>query len=191
MSKVKVTLCKMPVLETLLDLDQQLFSYLYSLPNPEILDWIMSFFSLIGEAALIWVIPAGYFYLREKNTKRLLLIIVSVIALMVINEFGFKPLFGRVRPLATFNRMKFYIRILPTLTKSFPSTHAAASFALAYILSYFNKDHKIVLYSLAVLISYSRIYLGYHYPLDVIAGVLYGIFFAKTVIVLARKVRLL
>jgi len=57
---------------------------------------------------------------------------------------------------------------------SMPSNHAANIFALAVVLSYFYDRIKIPLFILASLIALSRVYVGVHYPSDVIVGGLLG-----------------
>ncbi|MEK7096731.1 MAG: phosphatase PAP2 family protein, partial [Patescibacteria group bacterium] len=57
---------------------------------------------------------------------------------------------------------------------SFPSTHAATAFVAAEILAYFNKKRKWFYFAVAILISYSRIYLGCHYFFDVVFGAIIG-----------------
>jgi undecaprenyl-diphosphatase len=64
-------------------------------------------------------------------------------------------------------------------THSFPSGHAATSFACAATLAPFAPRHaKPVLYVLAAAIAYSRVYVGVHYPLDVLAGAALGLLIA-------------
>ena len=59
---------------------------------------------------------------------------------------------------------------------SFPSGHAATSFACAATLAPFvGRRGALVLYVLAAAIAYSRVYVGVHYPLDVIAGAALGL----------------
>lgn len=61
---------------------------------------------------------------------------------------------------------------------SFPSGHATASFSLAVSFSLFFPGIAILLISLAVLVSISRIYMGLHYPSDVLIGSTVGILFS-------------
>ena len=84
-----------------------------------------------------------------------------------------KPWVGRIRPSHEFIE---YINLLVSKGGkwSFPSNHAANSFAFATVLSYFYERKKIILFLSASLISYSRVYVGVHYPLDIVFGALTG-----------------
>ena len=61
------------------------------------------------------------------------------------------------------------------LSYSFPSGHAASSFAAAPTISRLWPGGRAVVWVLAILVSVSRIYVGVHYPLDVIGGAILGI----------------
>jgi undecaprenyl-diphosphatase len=68
---------------------------------------------------------------------------------------------------------------LPTLVSrpgsySFPSGHAATSFACATVIALLEPALRLPAFLLALAIAYSRLYVGVHYPLDVIAGALWG-----------------
>jgi undecaprenyl-diphosphatase len=64
-------------------------------------------------------------------------------------------------------------------THSFPSGHAMTSFACAATLAPFVGRHgALVLYALAAAIAYSRVYVGVHYPFDVLGGAVLGLLFA-------------
>ena len=58
---------------------------------------------------------------------------------------------------------------------SFPSGHATASFACATVLSFYAPRAAPAFYVLAAAIAWSRVYVGVHYPLDVVAGALLGL----------------
>jgi undecaprenyl-diphosphatase len=60
-------------------------------------------------------------------------------------------------------------------TTSFPSGHAATSFACATVLSVAAPRFRIPLFALAALIAFSRLYNGDHYPLDVLGGAVLGV----------------
>jgi undecaprenyl-diphosphatase len=77
---------------------------------------------------------------------------------------------------------------VPT-TSSFPSGHAATSFACAYMLSRAAPKLTAGLYVLAVLIAFSRVYVGVHYPFDVVAGAVLGTLFAIALLRLLRALR--
>jgi len=60
-------------------------------------------------------------------------------------------------------------------TFSFPSGHATVSFACATVLALAVPRLRVPLFALATLISFSRVYVGVHYPFDVLAGAVLGV----------------
>ena len=66
--------------------------------------------------------------------------------------------------------------LLPaTLDLSFPSGHASTSFAAAAMLAWFIPRGAPILFVLAALVAASRVYVGVHYPLDVVVGAVLGL----------------
>jgi undecaprenyl-diphosphatase len=75
-------------------------------------------------------------------------------------------------------------------TNSFPSGHATVSFACAATIARFAPRNVVpLLYVLAALIAWSRVYVGAHYPLDVLAGALIGLAIARALRPLPEALR--
>jgi undecaprenyl-diphosphatase len=100
---------------------------------------------------------------------------------------GIKEAFDRQRPFI--DRPDPPPLLLSVLGDSFPSGHAATSFAGAAVLMRFLPGRWPVLVALAVGIAFSRVYVGVHYPSDVIAGALLGVLVATALPLLARALR--
>jgi undecaprenyl-diphosphatase len=97
---------------------------------------------------------------------------------------GLKAVFDRPRP---FERLAEADPLLGgTVGASLPSGHAATSFAGAVLLAALVGRAVPFLFALAVLVSWSRVYVGVHYPLDLLAGAALGTAVALAVLALLR-----
>ncbi len=70
---------------------------------------------------------------------------------------------------------------------SFPSDHAVFTFAIAAMIWRYNRKVGTVLFGLALLVSFSRVYVGTHYPADVIGGAVLGIMVSMLVDNVAKR----
>jgi undecaprenyl-diphosphatase len=118
-----------------------------------------------------------------RRPRLLLLVATTALATSLVNG-ALKLLVGRERPPAVVLEPEPLLEV-PT-TSSFPSGHAASSFACAYVLSKTVPRLAPVVYALAALIAFSRVYVGVHYPLDVLAGAVLGTVFAIALLTLLR-----
>ncbi|WP_373997886.1 phosphatase PAP2 family protein [Bdellovibrio bacteriovorus] len=97
-----------------------------------------------------------------------------------------KDVFERARPLNSNLLEEVILRGPAAGGFSFPSSHAADAFAVAAFVTSFYPRTASLLYPLAILMGYSRIYCGVHFPGDVIAGALLGLLLGKAFSVLIR-----
>jgi len=156
-----------------LELDQNLSAAAANLlPHNALFDLIFRFLSLQGLTIAIWIILLGmYFVWEEKRHHEFILYFVSGFGITTfIVNIVLKNIFLRERPWVLSQILENYC---PS-DFSFPSGHAAGAFAGAVIFAHFDKKRKYLYYGMAVLISYSRVYLHCHYLLDVIFGALIG-----------------
>jgi len=131
----------------------------------------------------VWVLPllAGWlsllFFGKKKGRIAAIILLIAFILTDAIAAQLIKPLIGRMRPS---HAMADGINLLVKKggKYGFPSNHAANTMVLAIVIGYFWDSWKPWLFSLSILIGFTRIYVGVHYPLDVIAGWLFGYIFA-------------
>lgn len=163
------------MLDSLISFDHQLFLLINHLPHTYWSDIFFAFFSGLGIVGLLWLgIVAYLYYLGELRDRR------TIISLALAAAFVFffidtwlKSVFQRIRP--EFSLVDVIVVYDTLTTYSFPSAHATISFAAAYILTHNErKGLNWLFYLFAFLVSFSRIYLGKHYPSDTIAGMILG-----------------
>jgi undecaprenyl-diphosphatase len=110
---------------------------------------------------------------------------VIAIALSDWSSTGLKSLVDRPRPPLRYPEPKTLVP-LPH-DSSFPSGHAATSFAAATMLSLSFPRFAPFLYVLAAAIAFSRVYVGVHYPLDVVGGAVLGVLVAVVLRLLVQR----
>jgi len=101
-----------------------------------------------------------------------LLLTVVAVALADWSATALKALVDRPRPFLRYAEPK--VLVPRPHDASFPSGHAATSFAAATVLSFAFPKAAPAFFVLAAAVAYARVYVGVHYPLDVIAGAVIG-----------------
>jgi len=138
-----------------------------------IFDYALPWLTYLGSHfALILFILLGWIITRQRKVLRGLLLLYAIQSAVI---YSLKFLIHRKRPF-------FFLEMASKLSKgpgeildpSFPSAHAAFSFLMATLLSYRFPRYRVLFYLAAGFIGWTRIYLGLHYPTDVVVGSLLG-----------------
>jgi undecaprenyl-diphosphatase len=147
--------------------------------------WLDEFFvplSNVGNSGLVWLIVAAVAALVWRRPS-IFLFVLSGSLLALWASWGLRQAIGRERPPHRFHDPPPLVHV--PVSDSFPSGHAATSFACAALLAWLTPLPKVALFALAALIAFSRVYVGVHYPLDVLGGAALGLAIATALRLLA------
>lgn len=170
-------------MEKLAELDRELFLYLNNL-GTERWDWLWIAISDKWMAIPLYALLL-YLIFRKFGWKPTIITMVVVTLLITATDQLanlFKHGFERPRPCRQEGVMEYARYVAERCGRyGYFSAHAANSTGVAVFLSLLFKRHypKLVIFLIfwAIVVSYSRIYLGVHYPGDVITGMIIGMFF--------------
>lgn len=138
-------------------------------------DRIVMAFSELGNSGILFIV-AGVVLLFFKKTRRVG--VAALLALLIgflITNLTLKPLVARPRPWLDVEGL---VNLLgESAYRSFPSGHSTSAFAFAFALQYGapKKWMKWLAMIVAILMGLSRLYVGVHYPTDVVGGLLVGL----------------
>ena len=169
------------------ELDRDVFTWVVEHRAPPF-DWLFVALSAVGQAGLIWIVLAPLLALwARKPVLFTTLVTAATVWTADLIAVALKGVFDRGRP----------YEVVPTadpplrwdVAASLPSGHAATSAAGAFILAYLLGRGGLWLGLLAVAIGFSRVYVGVHYPLDVLAGALIGLAVGLASAAVVRRLR--
>ena len=155
------------------------------------LDAVMPIVTLFGEGGIFWIAWAVLMLVFPKTRKTGIAMAIALIMGVLICNVTLKPLIGRPRPY-DYQLEHFGVTIKLLIDAqhdySFPSGHTIASFEAAVALLLNDKRMGIPAMVIAVLVTFSRLYLYVHYPTDVILSIIVGTAFAFIGNALAGKI---
>lgn len=173
------------MIEKILNYDTELFLYLNNLGTTKY-DKFWILLSEIETNIVFYLLAFGIFifYSKTKLNSKLIFLLTFVIILILIADQTSnlsKDFFERLRPCYN-ESIKSTVRLVKESCGGrfgFFSAHASNSFSLAIFFGLLLKKHSSIFIYISLVfasfISYSRIYLGVHFPLDIIFGGIFGI----------------
>lgn len=138
------------------------------------LDAVMPVITSLAKGGIIWIIAAVLLLIFKKTRKTGVSVALALIGGLIIGNLILKNVVGRIRPYDFNEGIEILVARLSDF--SFPSGHTLASFEAATVLMIRDKRLGVPALVLAVIIAFSRLYLYVHYPTDVLAGIILGVF---------------
>ncbi len=161
--------------------DLPILEWIQANMRSEFMDKFWSIITLFGEDGSFWIALAVLLAIFPKTRKMGLGMGFAMALGLLVCNVTLKPLIARPRPYDY--QLSEFGKVVPLLIDglhdfSFPSGHTIASFEAATVLLKNSKKLGIPAMILAILVSFSRLYLYVHYPTDVLVSVVLGILFA-------------
>lgn len=165
------------LLENIISIDKSIFYFLNGMHSPY-WDVVMSLFTRTES----WVLFYGslvYFIIRNYRMKSILILLMIALSIAFADQFSglIKYLVQRLRPTHDPSMEGLVHNVLSKGgLYGYFSAHAANTFSVAVFTSllFRNRLYSILIFIWAIIVSYTRIYLGVHFPFDVLTGIITG-----------------
>ncbi|MCD8073951.1 MAG: phosphatase PAP2 family protein [Lachnospiraceae bacterium] len=155
--------------------------------NP-ILDPVFKTITHLGDGGIFWIILTVFLLCFRKTRRAGVYSACALLGSLLVNNLILKNLVNRTRPYEVIDGLVCLVS--PAKDASFPSGHTGASFASAVaVYRQLPKRYGVLLLILAVLIAFSRLYVGIHYPTDVLGGLVTGIALGMLTNLVGEKIR--
>lgn len=165
----------------LIDIDAKLLVKTQQTFKNKYLDKFFTIYTHTGDLGAIWGVVGLVLFVIQETRETAVVMMLSLVATWLFNTVFLKRFLKRTRPYEMVEGVRLLIN--PQRDTSFPSGHAASSLACAVVI--------IVMYGgalgwlalgAALLMAFSRVYVGVHYPLDVLVGSIVGTLVAFLVV---------
>lgn len=160
--------------DALLQLDGTVLLWIQENIRTVSLSVILAPFTMLGNAGLLWIVLSLAMLCVPKTRKAGALALCAMALGLVVTNLTIKPLVSRPRPWLVVEGLGHIVE--ENDPNSFPSGHTCAAFAagLIWLRTLPWRWGRIAAVMLAVLMGLSRLYVGVHYPSDVLAGAVIG-----------------
>ena len=148
---------------------------------------VMRVITTLGNGGAFWIVLTLLLLLVFKRTRRMgVYCAASMLLTLLVVNLCIKPLAARTRPYELIEGLQ--ILVSRPHDYSFPSGHSANSLTCAWtIFRLAPKKYGVPALVLAVLIALSRLYVGVHYPTDVLAGAAIGVLLSEVALRALRR----
>lgn len=157
----------------LVQLEESILLWIQEVIRTPYLTPFFIFVTRLGDSGMIWIIISCILLAFQKTRKVGAIALVALAGSYLVNNLVLKNMIARTRPYEMIPELGRLIE--KQSDYSFPSGHTGSSFAAAVV--YYKelpKKYGFPLMFLAIAIAFSRLYLGVHYPSDVIIGAATG-----------------
>ena len=152
--------------------DSQILLWVEQYVRSPFLSFIFVSLTTAGNAGMIFIL-LGLVLLFFKKTRKIgLLLLISIVVSYIINDLIIKNIVRRERPFLSIEELSALVA--HPKSYSFPSGHTASAFSAMTSLFFTKKKYAPIGLIFAFLMGFSRIYVGVHYPSDVLVGAIVG-----------------
>ena len=162
------------MLDFLLNLDGNILLFIQEYLRNPIMTPAVKFITTLGNGGGIWIALTLLLLIIPKTRKVGWMMMTALLGTLLVNNIILKNLVARTRPYEVIAGLTY---LVPKPGEySFPSGHAGSSFSVACVMfRQLPKKYGVPALILAILIALSRLYVGVHYPSDVLFGIISGI----------------
>ena len=162
------------MLESLINFEGSILLFLQNYVRNPVLNALLIPFTLSNNAGISCILIVAVFIYFKSLRKAGILMGISLLLEFLLNNLIIKNLFARIRPYEVIDGLILLVGKAPDY--SFPSGHTGSAFALAVVIfMVMDRKYGIIALILASLMGFSRLYVGIHYPSDVLGGVILGV----------------
>jgi undecaprenyl-diphosphatase len=171
------------LLSLIVQFDKAAFHFFNSTIKNTVLDILLAYITRLGEDLTIILVSIFLIIFGKKKEKKVSILIFVTLLIARLSVLILKRITHRPRPSFVYENVHL---IGHPIFSSFPSGHTTLATAICVILCFKYARFSAIYIALTILAGISRIYVGQHYPSDVIAGFILGSCIAFTVLYLEK-----